>query len=168
MEGVNYFETFAPTCKPETFRILLQLSAKQGHVMLQFDFKTAFLHSPIGEEVYLEQPEKFVKRGSDGEKLVCRLNKSIYGLKQAASNCYKELANFLLRLGCQEAGHSCSFFIRIRLSGPGSSSSGSTLPETTSRRFWYSKETSNSNWRGQPKLSQTLPKPSHAQEVQAH
>ena len=81
MEGLDYFETFAATCKPETFRILLQLSAKQGHVMHQFDVKTSYLHSPIEEEVYLEQLQEFVKRGSDGEKLVCRLNKSIYGLK---------------------------------------------------------------------------------------
>ena len=90
VEGLDYFETFAPNYKPEAFRILLQLSAKQGHVMHQFDVKTAFLHSPIEEEVYLEQPQEFVKQGSDGEKLVCRLNKSIYGLKQAANNWYKE------------------------------------------------------------------------------
>ena len=70
VEGLDYFETFAPNCKPETFRILLQLSAKQGHVMHQFDVKTAFLHSTIEEEVYLEQTQEFVKRGSDGEKYV--------------------------------------------------------------------------------------------------
>ena len=63
VEGLDYFETYAPTCKPETFRTLLQLSAKQGHVMHQFDVKTAFLHSPIEEEVYLEKPQEFVKRG---------------------------------------------------------------------------------------------------------
>ena len=97
MEGLDCFETFAPTCKQETFRILLQLSAKQGYVMHPFDVKTAFLHSPIKEGVYLEQPQKFLKQGSDGKKLVCRLNNSIYGLKQAAWNWYKELANFLLR-----------------------------------------------------------------------
>ena len=97
VEGMDYFETFAPTYKPETFRILIQLSAKRGHVMNQFDVKTAFLYSPIEEEVYLIQPQEFVKRGSDREKLVCRLNKSIYGLKQAANNGYEELANFLLR-----------------------------------------------------------------------
>ena len=70
VERLDYFETFAPTCKPETFRILLQLSAKQSHVMHQFDVKKAFLHSPIEEEVYLEQPQGLVKQGSDGEKLV--------------------------------------------------------------------------------------------------
>ena len=68
LEGLDYFETFAPTCKPEKFRILLQLSAKQGNVMHQIDVKTAFLHSPIEGEVYLEQPQDFVKQGSDGEK----------------------------------------------------------------------------------------------------
>ena len=72
------------------------------------------------------------------------------------------------QLGCQEAGHSCSFFIRSRISGHGSSSSGSTLPETTSRGFWHPTETSNNNWRRQPKLYQTLPKPSHAQKEQTH
>ena len=93
VEGLDYFETFEPTCKPEDFRVLLQLSARQGLVIHQLDVKTAFLHSPIEEEVYLE----FVKPGSDREKLVCRINKSIYGLKQAANTWYKELANFLLR-----------------------------------------------------------------------
>ena len=67
VEGLDYLEAFVPTCKPETFRILLQLSAKQGHVMHQFDVKTAFLHSPIEEEVYLEQPQEFVKQVSDRE-----------------------------------------------------------------------------------------------------
>ena len=47
VKGLDYIETFAPTCKPETFRILLQLSAKQGHVMHQFDVKIALLYSPI-------------------------------------------------------------------------------------------------------------------------
>ena len=99
MEGLDFFETFAPTCKPETFRIPLQLSANQCHVMHQFDVKTAFPHSPIVVEMFLEQPKEFVKQGSDGEKTVFRLNRSIYGLKQTTNNWYKELANFILRQG---------------------------------------------------------------------
>ena len=52
MEGLDYFDNF---CLPvsQTLRILLQLASKQGHVMLQFDVKTAFLHSPKEEEVHL-------------------------------------------------------------------------------------------------------------------
>ena len=112
VEGLDYFGTFAPTCKPETFRILLQLSAKQGHVMHQFDDKTDFLHSPIDEEVYLEQPQEFVKRGSGGEKLVCLLNKSIYCLKQAANKLYKELANLLQRQGFTRSRNDHCLFAR--------------------------------------------------------
>ena len=110
VEAMDYIETFAATCKPETFRILLKLSAKQGYVMHQFDVKAAFLHSPIEEEVYLEQPQEFVEKGSNEEKLVCRLNKSIYGLKQAANNWFRELANFLLRHGFTRSrnDHCCS------------------------------------------------------------
>ena len=80
--------------------------------MHQFDVKTAFLHSPIEEEVYLEQPQEFVKRGSDCVKLVCRLNKSIFGLKQAANNWYKELANFLLRQGFTRSRNDHCLFAR--------------------------------------------------------
>ena len=85
---------------------------KQGRVLHQFDVKAAFLHSPIEKEVYLEQPQEFVKRGSVGEKLVCRLNKSIYGWKQAANNWYKELANFLLRQGFTRSRNNHCLFAR--------------------------------------------------------
>ena len=104
-----------PVSRP--FSILLQLSAKQGHVMHQFNVKTAFLRSTIEEEVYLEQPQQFVKQESDGEKLVCRLNESIYGLKQAANNWYKELANFLLRQGFTRRGNGHCLFSRAETEG---------------------------------------------------
>ena len=68
VDGLDYFDTFAPACKPKTFRILHQLSATPGHVMHHFDFKMAFLQSPKEENVYLEQPEEFVRQGSEGEK----------------------------------------------------------------------------------------------------
>ena len=126
MEGPHYFESFAPTCKPQTFRILLQLSAKQGHVMHQFDVETAFLHSPIEEEVYLEQPQEF--QGSDGEKLVWQHNKSIYCLKQAAKNWHRELANFLLRQGSPEAGMTIACTQEQRQRVTPSSWSGLTTP----------------------------------------
>ena len=49
VEKLDYFETFLPTCRPEKFKILLHLSAKQGHVVHYVDVKAAFLHSPIEE-----------------------------------------------------------------------------------------------------------------------
>ena len=94
-----------------------QLSAKQGHVMHQFDVKTVFLHSQIEEEVYLERPQEFVNLGSDGGNLVSRLNKSIYVLKQAANNWYKELANFLLRQGLTRSRNDHCLFARAETEG---------------------------------------------------
>ena len=97
IEGIDYSETFAPTSKPETFLIILSLAAKENFTLRQMDVKLAYLHPEIKEEIYLEQPTGFEKLDSSGKKLVCKLNKSIYGLKQAAKNWYEELANFLIQ-----------------------------------------------------------------------
>ena len=97
IEGIDYSETFAPTSNPETFRIILSLAAKENFTLRQMDVKSAYLHPEIKEEIYLEQSTGFEKLDSSGKKLVCKLNKSIYGLKQAAKNWYEELANFLIQ-----------------------------------------------------------------------
>ena len=73
LEVLEYFEIFVLTSEPELFYFLIQLSAKQSNVMHQFDVKTVFLHSPIEEEVYLEQPQEFVKQGLGGGKLLCQV-----------------------------------------------------------------------------------------------
>ena len=57
------------------------------------DVKTAFLNGELEEEVYMKQPEGFPS--SDGEKLVCKLNKSIYGLKQASYQRYLKFHNVI-------------------------------------------------------------------------
>ena len=56
MEGLDFNETFAPTCKPETKRILLVLGAQDNLVFQQMDAKSAFLNSSLAEVVYMEQP----------------------------------------------------------------------------------------------------------------
>ena len=86
--------------------------------MHRFDVKTAFLHSPIEEEVYLEQPQDFVKQGSDrGEKIACRLIKSNYVLKHAANNWYKELAKFLLGQGFTRSRNDLCLFASAETEG---------------------------------------------------
>ena len=85
--------------------------------MHQFDVKTAFLHSPIEEKVYLEQPQEFEKQRSDGDKLVCRIIKLIYDLKQAANSWYKELANYLLRQGFSRSRKDHCLFARAAKKG---------------------------------------------------
>ena len=72
LEGVDFFDTYAPTCKLETFRILLATAAQKDLHLGQMDVKSAYLHSNIEEEVYLEQPQGFVKKANSGQKLVCK------------------------------------------------------------------------------------------------
>lgn len=61
----------------------------------QLDVNFAFLNGELKEEVYLTQPEGFIKKGE--EHLVCRLRKSLYGLKQAHKLCYDKIDLFFLQ-----------------------------------------------------------------------
>ena len=112
VEGLDFFETYAPTCKLETFRTLLAVAAQKDLHLGQMDVKSAYLHSAIEEEIYLEQPPGFVKRGQNGETQVCKLNKSIYGLKQAAKSWYEALANLLISSGFHRSRNDYCLFVR--------------------------------------------------------
>ena len=81
MEGVDFGETFAPVAKFNTIRIILAIAAAMGLEIHQMDVKTAFLNGELDVEIYMEQPEGFVQKGR--EHLVCKLRKSLYGLKQS-------------------------------------------------------------------------------------
>ena len=60
----------------------------------QLDIKTAFLYGDLDEEIFIEQPEDFKVKGN--ENMVCRLKKSLYGLKQALRQCYKKFDFFMM------------------------------------------------------------------------
>lgn len=76
-------------------RSLMQIAAQYGLELHQMDVKTAYLHAPIDCEIYIEQPEGFEVKSEMGEKLVCKLNKSLYSLKQLGQNWNKMLQDFL-------------------------------------------------------------------------
>lgn len=100
IQGVDYEETFAPVARLDTLRLLLNLAAVFDLEVHQIDIKTAYLHGNLEEEIYMEQPEGFVKKGS--EHKVCRLNKAIYGLKQAGRQWFKRLRNSMKTWGFSE------------------------------------------------------------------
>ena len=77
-------------------RALMNIAAQEDCVVHQMDVKTAYLNADIDCEVYVEQPLGFVQKGKNGEDLVCKLNKSLYGLKQSGRNWCKLLHNFLI------------------------------------------------------------------------
>lgn len=76
-EGTDYEETYSPVARYDTVRALIAVAISKQMKLRHFDIKTAFLYGTLQEEVYLEQPEGF----NDGSGRVCRLKRSLYGLK---------------------------------------------------------------------------------------
>lgn len=128
-EGSNFMDTFACVVKPMTYKILFSIAASLDLDIEQMDVKTAFLNSPISEDVYVEQPHGFEitslaeantlateilnstsKSKSDlnfprkyrtKTSLVCKLNRALYGLKQASRAWYLTLKTFLQQCGLE-------------------------------------------------------------------
>ncbi|GJS65004.1 putative RNA-directed DNA polymerase [Tanacetum coccineum] len=85
-EGVDYKETLSPVSRKDSLRIVMALVAHFDLELHQMDVKTAFLNVDLHEDVYMAQPQGFKSKGQ--EHLVCKLKKSIYGLKQASRQWY--------------------------------------------------------------------------------
>ena len=81
-QGVDYDETFSPVTMLKSIRILFAIAAHYDYEIWQMDVKTAFLNGYLEEDVYMIQPEGFVDPQHPNK--VCKLKKSIYGLKQAS------------------------------------------------------------------------------------
>ena len=108
--GVDYDEVFAPVVKQATIRTLLTIAGENNLLVKQFDFKTAFLNGDIKETIYMKQPKGFV---IDGEKeKVCKLNKSLYGLKQAAKWWNDKINSIIVKIGFIQSDADPCLFIK--------------------------------------------------------
>ena len=92
---VDYQETFSPTARGTSIHMVMQLAAQENLVVHQMDVKTAYLNAPTDCKIYVEQ-SGFKKEGKNGKKLVCKLKKSLYGLKQSGRNWNNMLHEYLL------------------------------------------------------------------------
>ena len=97
--GIDYAETFAPVAKFTTIRLLLALSCENDWEIIGMDVKTAFLNSELEEQVYMEIPEGVSIPAQSNQpqyrpRSVCRLLKSIYGLKQSPRAWYGRIHDF--------------------------------------------------------------------------
>ena len=106
--GLDYDETFCPVVRFESVRTVIALAAQHGLQLHQMDVTTAFLNGELQKEVFMKQPEGFVVKGK--EHLVCKLNRSIYGLKQSPRCWNAVLDDKLKEMGFSQAtGDPCIY-----------------------------------------------------------
>ena len=95
--GMDFNETFSPVLRITSFRALLATAAQFGLIVHQMDVRTAFLHGDLQEEIYMEQPPCYISR--DHPHYVCKLVKSLYGLKQSPRQWYERFTTCMSNLG---------------------------------------------------------------------
>lgn len=91
-QGIDFEETFSPVARFETVRTVLALAAQLQWPVYQLDVKSAFLNGDLKEEVFVTQPEGFIRQGYEAK--VYRLIKALYGLKQASRAWYTKIDNY--------------------------------------------------------------------------
>ena len=95
--GIDFGDIFSPVAKVTSIRLLLSVVDAFDFEVEQMDVKTTFLHGDLEEEIYMKQPEGFMVKGK--KELVCRLKKSLYGLKQSPRMWYQKFDTYIRGLG---------------------------------------------------------------------
>ncbi|CAL2258380.1 unnamed protein product [Prunus armeniaca] len=108
--GIDYNETFAPVARLDTIRTLIALAAQKEWSLYQLDVKSAFLNGVLKEEVYVDQPQGFVKK--DEETKVYKLHKALYGLKQAPRAWYDEIDAYFNKAGFKKSPSEATLYVK--------------------------------------------------------
>ena len=110
-EDVGYFDTYAPVVRITWIRILFALTSIHHLYVHQMDVKTAFLNGNLNEEVYMEQLEGFVLK--ENENKVCKLVKSLYGLKQAHIQLHEKFDHAILSMDLDTTMKKNAYILRL-------------------------------------------------------
>ena len=109
--GIDYDETFSPVVRFSSIRGLLAFVVQNDMLIHQMDVVTAFLNGRLDEEIYMAQPDGYVEAGK--EHLVCKLGKSIYGLKQSPRCWNRAFSEYLESIGFEQSAADPCVYIRI-------------------------------------------------------
>ncbi|KAL4010603.1 hypothetical protein IC575_030105 [Cucumis melo] len=90
--GIDYSETFSPVAKLNTVRVLLSVAVNKDWPLYQLEVKNVFLNGDLVEEVYMSPPPGF--EAQNGQH-VCKLQKSIYDLKQSPRAWFDRFTTFV-------------------------------------------------------------------------
>lgn len=109
--GIDYQETFAPVAKVNTIHVLLSLVANKDWALHQLDIKNAFLNGDLEEEVYMNIPPGF--ENSLNREKVCKLKKSLYGLKQSPRAWFGRFTKSIIQNGYTQCQADHTLFVRF-------------------------------------------------------
>ncbi|CAI7889131.1 unnamed protein product [Closterium sp. NIES-53] len=115
-EGVDFFQTFSPTPKMTTLRVLLHVAAQRDYELHSLNFSTAFLQGSLHEEIWLRRPRGFT--GSFPPGTQWSLRRPVYGLRQAPREWHNTLRTTLAALGFAPSTAEPSLFLRTDTSMP--------------------------------------------------
>lgn len=96
--GIDYEETFSPTLRTESLRMLLAFAARHGLLVDQMDVPNAYLKGELWENIYMEVPEGMTMPPRK-KNHVLHLRKGLYGLKQAGREWNENITKFLISIG---------------------------------------------------------------------
>ena len=112
--GIDYSETFSPVAKLNTVRVLLSIAVNLDWPLHQLDVKNAFLNGELAEEAYMDAPPGFSERFGSS---VCRLKRSLYGLKRSPRGWFERFAKFVKGQGFTQGQADHTLFMKISSEG---------------------------------------------------